>query len=70
MGADGIMAKLLNDFVCPRDYDLLDGDPERLHGLEIDYQLKFRGLLHRKVSWLRAFKYLVHQLSRSAELIC
>ena len=33
---------------------------ERLGGLEVDQQLKTRGLLHRQIGWLRPFENFVY----------
>ena len=33
-----------------------DGEAERLGGLEVDYQLDFRDLLHGKIGWFLAFE--------------
>ena len=35
-----------------------DRQPERLRGLEIDDELKFRGLLHREIGGLRTLENL------------
>src|SRR5580700_10651790 len=45
---------LLNHLICVSEDRRRDGQAEPLGGLEVDDQLKFGGLLHREIDWLRA----------------
>src|SRR5215510_1974469 len=50
---------LFDDLISAKQERLRDRQAERLGGLEVDDQIKFRGLLHRQVSRLRALEDLV-----------
>jgi len=46
--------------IRPEQQRRLDGEAERLGGLEVDHQLELRGLLDREVSRLCALEDLIH----------
>src|SRR5437867_8354269 len=57
----------LNDLIGPLQERLRDRQPERLRGLEIDHQLKLRGLFHREIGGLRPLEDFVGMGSQTLE---
>jgi hypothetical protein len=58
-------ALLFNHLVGALLYERWHFKPQRLGGLEVDYQFKLSGLLDGQIAWLRAFEDFIDQGSRS-----
>jgi len=67
MQTSGPLAHSADHLVRLEEDDRGDGEPEGLGGLEVDDQLKFRGLLHREVSRFGAFQDLIDIRGGAAE---
>jgi hypothetical protein len=59
----------LDHLVRSRQHSLRDRDADLLRRLEIDHQLKLRGLLHRKMGGLGAFENLIRVCGGAAAQI-